>query len=270
VRIDVLGSGSRGNAVVIDGGDDTGALLVDCGFGPRTLAARLRAVGLRPQQISDVVLTHEHSDHVCGALKARRRWNWRLSATAGTTRTTPGLADAVTYRLSAGRRLRLAGLSVETVRTPHDAAESVALVVTHEKSGARVGLVWDLGHWTASIAAHLQRLDALVVETNHDPEMLRTGPYPPFLQARVAGRHGHLSNDEGAALAAAVAHRGLRTVVAAHLSEQNNLPSLALGVLRHRLTRSRFGGAVHAARQDAALTFEVGRPRRATQLALDL
>jgi phosphoribosyl 1,2-cyclic phosphodiesterase len=256
--------------VVIDGGDDTGALLVDCGFGPRTLAARLKTVGLRPQQITDVVLTHEHTDHVCGVLRARRRWSWRLSATAGTTRTTPGLAEAVTYRLVSGRRLRLAGLAVETVRTPHDAAESVALVVTHEKSGARVGLVYDLGHWTASIAAQLQRLDALVVETNHDPEMLRTGPYPPFLQARVAGRQGHLSNDEGAALAAAVAHRGLGTVVAAHLSEKNNLPSLALGAMQRRLGRSAFRGAVHAARQDAAFTFEIGRPRRATQLALEL
>ena len=270
MRVDILGSGSRGNALVIDAGDETGAVLVDCGFGPRILARRMKRAGIRPQDISTVVVTHEHQDHVRGLGQAVRRWKWDVAATEGTARATPGLATALTHRLASGRRLRLAGLTVETLRTPHDATESVGLIVTHERSGARLGVVYDLGHWTTSMAERLRGVDALILEANHDEEMLQAGPYPAFLKQRVAGANGHLCNADAAALARTVMHRGLGTIVLAHLSEQNNTPALALATVRQALRGTGFRGGLRAAQQDGALHFEIGPARRTRQLAFDL
>jgi phosphoribosyl 1,2-cyclic phosphodiesterase len=270
VKLDILGSGSRGNALVIDAEDDEGAVLVDCGFGPRILAGRMNRAGVDPKAVRAVIVTHEHQDHVRGVRQAARRWGWEVAATDGTARATPGLSAALTYRLVSGRRLQLAGYSIETIRTPHDAAESVGLVFTHERTGMRTGIVYDLGHWTPSIADRLRRLDALVLEANHDVEMLANGPYPRFLKERVAGAKGHLSNADSAALARAVTHRGLSTIVLAHLSEQNNLPDLALRAVRHGLRGTGFGGTLAAAHQDIGLHVPLGASRRARQLALDL
>ncbi len=270
MKIDILGSGSRGNALVIDGQDDSGAVLIDCGFGPRILAGRMKQAGVRPQDVSTVVVTHEHQDHVRGVGQAVRRWKWDVAATEGTAQATTGLMAVLTYRLFKGRKVRLAGLTIETLRTPHDAAESVGLIVTHDRSGARVGVVYDLGHWTPSLAERLRGLDALVIEANYDEEMLHFGPYPMFLKERVAGAKGHLCNADAAALARTVMHRGLGTIVLAHLSEQNNLPHLALATVRQGLRGTCFRGALHTAQQDAALHFEIGPSRRTRQLAFDL
>lgn len=269
MKIDILGSGSRGNALVIDSEDDAGTLLVDCGFGPRVLAGRMKQAGIRPQDVSTVIVTHEHQDHVGGLRQAVRRWKWDVSATEGTARAN-GFLPALTHRLTSGRRLRLAGLSIETLRTPHDAAESVGLIITHERSGTRLGVVYDLGHWTPSMAERLRGLDALILEANHDEEMLQAGSYPDFLKKRVGGANGHLCNADAAALARTVMHRGLRTIVLAHLSEQNNLPDLALATVRQSLRGTGFRGALHAAHQDRALHFELGPGQRTRQLAFDL
>ncbi|MEP7344271.1 MAG: MBL fold metallo-hydrolase [Gemmatimonadaceae bacterium] len=269
MKIDILGSGSRGNALVIDGEDNSGAVLIDCGFGPRILAGRMKHVGVRPQDVSTVVVTHEHHDHVRGVRQAIRRWKWEVAATEGTARCA-GLKTALKYQLSSGRKVRLAGLTIETLRTPHDAAESVGVIVTHERSGARIGVVYDLGHWTPSIAARLRGLDALVLEANHDEEMLQAGPYPIFLKERVAGSKGHLCNADAANLARSVAHRGLTTIVLAHLSEENNLPHLALATVRQGLRGTGFRGTLHVALQNEALHFELGPSRRTRQLSFDL
>lgn len=269
MKIDILGSGSRGNAIVVDGEDDDGALLIDCGFGPRILAARMKAAGVDPHEIQGVLLTHEHADHAAGLHKAVRRWHWPVAATAGTA---VGLSSPVTitHRLARGRALHLAGMTVETIRTPHDATESVAFIVTHERSGCRVALVYDLGHWTPTMAQRLGGLDAIIVESNHDDEMLQFGNYPPFLKARVAGPKGHLSNVEAAALTRAVVHRGLATIVLAHLSEENNTPALALGAMRHGLRGSAFRGRLGIAHQDRPVHFTVGSSSRTRQLLLGL
>lgn len=269
MRIDILGSGSRGNAIVVDGQHDEGSVLVDCGFGPRILADRMKRSGVTPLDVQAVLITHEHADHASGLAKAVRRWKWPVAATPGTA---GELADGppVTHRLSSGRPLRLAGLTFETIRTPHDARESVAFVITDDRTGVRVGLVYDLGHWTPSIAERLRNLDAIVLESNHDVDMLAYGPYPAFLKARVAGTRGHLSNADAGALAHAVSHRGLGTLVLAHLSEQNNTPSVALATMKSALRGSRFRGRIGAALQDRPMHFVVGTTRSARQLALDL
>jgi phosphoribosyl 1,2-cyclic phosphodiesterase len=268
MKVDILGSGSSGNAVVVDGGE--GPVLIDCGFGPRTIATRMRAADVRAEDVVVAVLTHEHSDHVSGIVQAGRKWGWRVAATAGTIRGTPGLKALSPEVVTAPQRLRAAGLVLEFLATPHDAAESIAVIVTHAASGCRMAVVTDLGHWTPAIAKRLQYLDALVLEANHDVEMLRTGPYPVFLQKRIAGPEGHLSNEDASSLCAEATHPALRTVVLAHLSEKNNTPQVALGTVKAGLKRANFRGTLLAASQSSVLSFEIGVTHRTRQLALSL
>jgi phosphoribosyl 1,2-cyclic phosphodiesterase len=243
----MLGSGSRGNAVLLESGGQR--LLVDAGFGVRTLQERLRAIGVAPQSIGVCVITHEHADHVKGAAQAAARWGWALHASAGTVAATPALASATPF--AAGETLRLEGFTVETARTPHDARESVAVVATATRTGARAGICTDLGHATDGVRALLRDVELLVLEANHDGGMLRAGPYPASVCDRIGGRFGHLSNDASAALARTVAGPAVRQLVLAHLSEHCNTPQLALGAVHAALARSRFRGAIDVAMQDA-------------------
>jgi phosphoribosyl 1,2-cyclic phosphodiesterase len=202
-------------------------------------------------------------------MQAHARWRWALAATDGTIRGTPGMSGAGTKSLTRVGAFRAAGFVFELIPTPHDASEPIALIVTDQASGARLGVVYDLGHWTPDIARRLSRLDALVLEANHDEEMLRHGPYPPFLQARIAGPDGHLSNADAGRLASAVSHRGLATIVLAHLSEQNNRPDVALATVAAHLARGVFAGALLAASQDGVVSFDVGGTQHPRQLALE-
>ena len=247
MRLWTLGSGSRGNAVLLESAGRR--VLVDAGFGVRTLHERLRAIGVAPQSIGVCVVTHEHADHVKGAAQAAARWGWALHASAGTIAATPALTGATPF--AAGDTLRLDGFTLETVRTPHDARESVAVVVTASCSGARVAVCTDLGHVTDEVRTLLRDVEVLVLEANHDAGMLHAGPYPPSVCARIGGRLGHLSNDAAARLARDVVGRVVRQVVLAHLSEQCNTPALATAAVHAALTRTRFCGAVSAATQDA-------------------
>lgn len=271
MKLWVLGTGSRGNAVLLE---SAGArLLVDAGFGVRVLEQRLRAAGVAPESIGACVVTHEHADHVKGAAQAAQRWGWTLLASAGTARAHAPLGAAGATTFTAGDALALDGFAVHTVPTPHDALESVALVVTATASGTRAGICYDLGHATDAVRAAMRELDLLVLEANHDGGMLRAGPYPPSVCARIAGRQGHLSNTAAAALAREGASAGLRHVVLAHLSESCNDARLAVEAVTAALSRTRFRGAVAAAPQDAVLGPFVARAARAPaveQLALGL
>ncbi|MES2523381.1 MAG: MBL fold metallo-hydrolase [Gemmatimonadota bacterium] len=239
LRVTVLGSGSRGNAILVDG--DDGAVLVDAGFGPRMLAKRLLTARRRPEQISSLVLTHEHKDHACGAVQACRRWNWTLrasDATLAALRESPDGCDVRTASLDdeAGRRFE--GWQVTATPVPHDARDCRALVFTSDRSGERLGIALDLGHVPAALPGAFERLDLLVVESNHDERLLANGPYPWMLKQRIGGALGHLSNGVAAGFLAACAHKGLRGVVLAHLSETNNTPELALARTREALRRA--------------------------------
>lgn len=269
MKVDVLGSGSRGNALVVDGDDGLGTVLVDCGFGPRILTQRMRNAGVDPQDVAAVLVTHEHADHVCGLRQATRRWKWPVAATMGTAAEVRDLPDALAYRITPGRRFKLAGLSVETFRTPHDAVESVGFVITHQRTGVRLGILYDLGHWTAAMATRLGDLDMLIIEANHDEDMLRTGPYPPYLKARVGGPYGHLSNVAAGRLCRQLVHRGLHTIVLAHLSEHNNTPGMAVSSVRQALRGTGFRGSIRAALQDTGLRVEPGTSSAPRQLALE-
>ena len=139
---------------------------------------------------------------------------------------------------------------LETVPISHDANEPIAVIVTSIVEGSRAGIVYDLGHVTESVLRALDKLDLLVIEANHDEGMLRAGPYPPSLQARIRGKFGHLSNRDAAHAASQSIHSGLNNIVLAHLSEKNNTPRTALGTVGDSLRRARFKGRLIAASQD--------------------
>ncbi|MDH3591920.1 MAG: MBL fold metallo-hydrolase [Planctomycetota bacterium] len=224
-RLVSLGSGSPGNATLYCTG--TFRLLLDAGLACRTLEQRLRTVGVEPETIDAVLLTHEHHDHARGAQRFSKRHGVPVvgSRRALEAMDRSPLHFAEWIPIVAGVPVELDGASVEAFPVPHDAAEPLGFVV--EGAGERVGYATDLGAVTGLVAASLAGCDALVIESNHDARMLREGPYPRYLKERVASDRGHLSNDETATLLERVAHPRLRAVVLAHLSENNNRPDLA-------------------------------------------
>ena len=247
MRVWVLGSGSGGNAVLVESGE--GRLLIDAGFGVRTLALRLKAVGVAPESIEACVITHEHGDHVKGAAAAARRWGWALHASRGTIAHAPELAGTDVRAFDGGASLAFSSMDVATVRTPHDAAEPVGVVVTARASGARATICTDIGHVSDGVRALCRDADILVLESNHDEQMLRTGPYPPVVQARIAGDRGHLANRFAAALIRDSITRRCRHIVLAHLSEKCNAPDLARQTTEREVKRTVYRGEVTTARQ---------------------
>lgn len=271
MKLWVLGTGSRGNAVLFESGG--ARLLVDAGFGVQALEARLRAAGVAPASIAACVITHEHVDHVRGAAPAAARWGWALHASAGTLSACPALAAAGATAFRAGDALALDGFDVETAPTLHDARESVALAITGRATGGRAAVCYDLGAATDRVRTLLAGAEAIVLEANHDQGMLRAGPYPPSVSARIAGRTGHLNNAAAGRLARDVARVGLRHVVLAHLSESCNAPQLAADAVQAALAPTRFRGTVTPASQDVVLGPLALTRRRALysgQLTLDL
>jgi phosphoribosyl 1,2-cyclic phosphodiesterase len=237
MRVAVLGSGSRGNALVIESGGRS--LLLDAGFSCREIERRMAHVGADPAQLVSVLVTHEHGDHVRGLDRLCRRHDLTWWASEGTLRGARGISQEVGQRVStfrSGDRFEVAGFQVEPFAIPHDAREPVGFVVEDE-SGARLGLVADLGSRSRLAWGRLRDLDMLVLESNHDLEMLRDGPYPWATKQRIAGRHGHLSNREAAEGIPELVTDRLRHVVLYHLSETNNLPALAAASVGEALER---------------------------------
>ena len=248
MRFCTLASGSKANVTLVEVGATR--ILVDCGLGPRILAKRLAEAGVAPSSIDAVVVTHEHIDHMKGLAQAVAKWGWPVVSTAGTL---AGLRDVPRERwmpLPYGTSMSVGECVVELVAVPHDAAEPAAVVVTAGRSGARIGVATDLGHVPEALGAAFERLDFLVFESNHCDVMLRNGPYPAFLQARISSDRGHLSNRQTGALLRRVAHKGLRQVLLAHLSQHNNLPAVALEAATAALKGTAFRGAIGCAAQD--------------------
>jgi phosphoribosyl 1,2-cyclic phosphodiesterase len=289
MKVHILGSGSEGNAVVLE--SDRQRILVDAGFGVRELARRLRSVDIEPETVTALIVTHEHHDHVRGAGAAARRWHWPVYATAGTLKSGKRMAEGGSRMKEGGRRMaetempiamaidpptsaksftkkkrvvkhivdthnevELEDFSIRFVKAPHDAREPVALIATTKSTGERVGIAYDLGHLTERFIRHFADVDVLILESNHDGAMLRTGPYPWSLKQRVAGPNGHLSNAEAALMGRSCVHRGLRHLVLCHLSQVNNRPEIALKTMRSALRGSGFRGALQAAPQHSILT----------------
>jgi phosphoribosyl 1,2-cyclic phosphodiesterase len=264
----MLGSGSKGNAILIE--CDGSRILIDCGFGTRTLAGRLKAIRVAPQSIDACLITHEHTDHVKGAAGAMKRWGWGVHATRGTIAES-GLTGSGLKSFRPGAVLDFPTMSVTSTSTPHDARQSVGFVVESKSTGARAGLFYDIGHVSASIASACKDLDILVLESNHDDDMLRNGPYPRWLQSRIAAPTGHLSNKDSGAFAREALTKTTNHLVLAHLSENCNSPRIALASMRFAIAKSRFKGTLSAAKQDAVVgpfTPGAARAERPIQYAL--
>lgn len=251
VRISILASGSGGNAVVVEGGGSR--LLIDCGLSVRQLDARMKAADIDIETVDAVCVSHEHVDHVRGLPVLLRRHRTPLFATEGTLMSVRERL-AATGRLEAERELRVGGLTVLPVATSHDAAEPVGFVVSN--GAARVALVTDTGDVTPALLERLSGCHALLLEANHDPDMLRIGPYPWPLKRRIASSTGHLSNLQTRHAVERLVHSRLEVVVGMHLSRENNAPDLALVELSRVLS----GSDVHlaVADQERPLVIEVG------------
>ncbi len=245
MRVWTLGSGSRGNALVVESAGRR--LLIDCGFGPRALVSRLKAVGLAAESIEAVLVTHEHVDHAQGLERAQHKFRWPVYAAAATLAAHPGVGARWRNPVAPGVAAELDAFTVEGVSIPHDAAAPLAFVITARSTGARLGVAHDLGAVPSAFVGTFARCDALCLEANHDVAMLRDGPYPPSLKARIRGGRGHLNNDEAGALVAELASPSLRAVVLLHLSETNNTPAIAERAVAATARRAGFRGTLKAA-----------------------
>ena len=235
LRAAVLGSGSGGNSTIVESVD--GCLLLDAGFSCRELERRLDLVGRSATDVDAVLLTHEHEDHSRGACRFARRHQVPVYGTRGTYRG-PQLRELGRFARPMGPAVPLtaAGFRIEVFPVPHDAREPVGIVV-ESGGGYRLGLATDLGRRTAEAWRSLRDLDVLLLESNHDLDMLRTGPYPWRLKERVASARGHLSNEEAAAGLDELLSDRLSWVVLCHLSETNNSPAFAAAAVQPVLDR---------------------------------
>lgn len=228
MRFASLGSGSRGNSLVVESGQTR--ILVDIGFGPVEIARRLRRLGLAADDIDAVLVTHEHSDHISGALACSRRFGWSIHMTQGTLSGIRDCGDSAAIRvIDRHSEFSVGDVAVHPFPVPHDAREPTQFVLSD--GDRRLGILTDAGHVTQFMVAMLDGCDALVLECNHDLAMLERGRYPPALKRRIAGELGHLDNEAAASLLSRIERKNLRHIVAAHLSEHNNTPAKARAAL---------------------------------------
>ena len=223
IRFASLGSGSKGNATLIESGQTR--ILVDCGFYLREVEERLERFGIEPQGLSAILVTHEHNDHIGGVARLARKYRIPVWMTNGTFANwdDPHVPDVT--RFSPHETFTVGGLEIRPFPVPHDAREPCHYVVGD--GVRRIGVVSNAGSVTPYMRECLSGCDALMLEFNHDFEMLMSGPYPPALKDRVGGPLGHLSNAQSASLLAAVDCTRLQYLVLTHLSEKNNTPVLA-------------------------------------------
>jgi len=229
MRFASLGSGSEGNALVVEVGRTR--IMLDCGFGLRETVRRLAAKALLPEAVDAIVITHEHSDHIGGTARFARKFGvpvWMTRGTLAVFRNQCAQLPEV-RELDSHTAFAIGDIEIHPFPVPHDAREPVQFVFGDGVH--RLGVLTDVGASTAHIEAMLSGCDALVLECNHDRGLLDNSAYPPGLKRRIAGRFGHLDNQAAAALLSRLDNRRLQHLVAAHLSRHNNTPQLALQAL---------------------------------------
>jgi phosphoribosyl 1,2-cyclic phosphodiesterase len=251
-----LASGSKGNCHAFSEGGRT--LLIDAGISLLQIRQRLGVLGINANEVQALALTHEHSDHIGALGVILRRTAWAILATRETRQAAERAQNIQIpvdrwIELEAGHPLDWEGWRVLPFALPHDATDPVAFRI--EAGSLACAVVTDLGHPTALVADHLRDLDLLVLEANHDIDMLREGDYPPPLKARILSRVGHLSNAAMAELLARVCSPRLKRLVLAHLSESNNHPDLARFAAEEVLRGTSV--ALHLAHQRQPLTLSV-------------
>jgi len=257
VTVAVLGSGSGGNCTYV--GDGRAGVLIDCGISTKQILARMESVGLKGAPINAVLVTHEHSDHVGSAGVLSRKLK-KLTGewvptymTEGTAAHTPdsSLPDGPLCQIEAGVPFRVRHFLVDPFTIPHDVQDPVAYRL--EIGGASVAVVTDLGRPTQLVTRKIRDLDALVLEFNHDVEMLLGGRYPWRVKQRIRSSHGHLSNDQAADLLAEGWTPRLKNLVLAHLSDENNAPARAIAAASRTLSGLGADTTIKVAQQSEAL-----------------
>ena len=236
LRFRSLASGSSGNATLIEAkeGNTRTHILVDCGLGIRQLEARLQSSGIGSAQLDAIFITHEHSDHVGCALTIARRFGIPLWMSAGTWRAIGTAESGIEVNIVRdGESVAIGDLQLRPFTVPHDALEPLQLHCTD--GSASLGVLTDLGHVPPYVLQNLKGCHALLLESNHDTNLLANSSYPPFLKRRVGGALGHLNNEQSAQALQALMHEQLRTVIAGHLSERNNRPELVQAALSQSL-----------------------------------
>lgn len=242
----MLASGSKGNAIYISNGTTT--LLVDAGLSGIEIERRLRAHNLDPRDIDALLVSHEHADHVRGVGILSRRFGLPVYLSGITGReASPTIGQIKDIRpFTCGRPFQINTLDVHPFSTAHDAEDPAGFTITC--NGCKIGIATDLGIATAMVKQNLKACDLLILEANHDPDMLMNGPYPWPLKQRIKSRTGHLSNRASRELLAELKHDRLQHVILAHLSETNNTPAKALEEVGPALEGCR--ARIHVAAQD--------------------
>ena len=244
----VLASGSKGNAIYVSDGDTS--LLVDAGLSGVEIERRMGLADLRPDTLSAIVVSHEHSDHIRGVGVLSRRYGLPVYISPHTQRaagTQLGRLDQV-HPFDIGQSFAINGLTIHPFATSHDAEDPAGFTIA--RNGQKVGIATDLGVATGMVKQHLKNCNLLILEANHDPAMLINGPYPWPLKQRIKSRSGHLSNEDSGDLLSDIKHEGLCHVILAHLSETNNTPEKALNAVEQALGSSNRSFQIHVACQD--------------------
>jgi phosphoribosyl 1,2-cyclic phosphodiesterase len=226
----VLGSGSQGNSIYIESGST--AVLVDAGFSGKEIGARLHSIGRRIEDLDAIFVTHEHHDHIHGVGVLSRRCQIPVYSNYKTIKAGEKLLGNLFHHseFETGGRIELQDLQIRSFAVSHDAADPVGFCVNNGETS--IACCTDTGKVSALVRQRVRECNVLILEFNHDLQMLKEGPYPPALQQRVRSDHGHLSNDDAAVFLQTLIHDQLHHVVLAHLSATNNHPNLAMTAAR--------------------------------------
>ncbi len=249
MRFSVLASGSKGNACYIE--TEHTRILIDAGLSCRELIKRMELVGLDASRLDAIIITHEHSDHIKGVGPISRKFNSTVYSNRSTIdRCIRTLGKtSINDQLRTGETLTINDVTVKTFSKDHDAADPIGLTVS--SNGSRLGILTDVGKSTSLLEDILKDCSGILLEFNHDVDMLENGPYPYYLKKRIRGAKGHLSNDQAGMLLKKLSHKSLKHIVLAHLSEVNNTPEKALAKARESLSECRMGDIpVHISYQD--------------------
>ena len=223
MRFASLGSGSKGNSTIVE--SDTACVMVDCGFGLRNACTRLERVGKSPEDLTAIIVTHEHSDHWKGIGALSAKYNIPVYLSAGSLKAKQiQSGEALFNCIDSHRDFYVGDICIKPVPVPHDAREPIQYILSNGK--VQLGILTDLGHFTPHVVSSYSKCDALLLECNYDDDMLLDGPYPRFLKERVSGMFGHLSNRQAADLLLALDLSRLKTLVIGHISAKNNDVSL--------------------------------------------
>ena len=234
MRVCSIASGSSGNCTYVGSGDTN--ILIDAGVSRKRIVEGLKKISVAPEQLDGIFVTHEHSDHIQGLGVVARKYGLPIYATKGTAdailqSSSVGKIDPSLFHvIEAGKTFFIGNLEIYPMSISHDAADPVAYLVSDGRH--RVGVVTDLGYYDADIVSHMEGLDALLLEANHDIHMLQVGAYPYPLKQRILGERGHLSNETSGQLLGQILHDGMQHILLGHLSKENNYDELAYETVR--------------------------------------